>query len=45
MRDTMLKGMAPNWISLGVGAASALIYLLGGFLLFKRLETGMADIA
>jgi ABC-type polysaccharide/polyol phosphate export permease len=45
MRATILNGHAPNWISLGIGAGSALIYLLGGFTLFKRLETGMADIA
>jgi len=45
MRATVLHGMAPNWASLGVGAASALLWLLGGFRLFKRLETGMADIA
>ena len=45
LRDSVLKGVAPNGISLAVGAASSLIYLIGGFLLFKRLETGMADIA
>ncbi len=45
MRDTVLGGGAPEWISLGVGAATSVIYLLGGFILFKRLETGMADIA
>jgi ABC-type polysaccharide/polyol phosphate export permease len=45
MRATILNGHAPNWISLGIGASSAMIYLLGGFTLFKRLETGMADIA
>jgi ABC-type polysaccharide/polyol phosphate export permease len=45
MRATILNGHAPNWVSLGIGAASAMIYLLGGFTLFKRLETGMADIA
>jgi ABC-2 type transport system permease protein/lipopolysaccharide transport system permease protein len=45
LRDTVLQGVAPNWASLAVGAASSLIYLTGGFLLFKRLETGMADIA
>ncbi len=45
LRDTVLKGVAPNWPSLAVGATSALLSLLGGFLLFKRLETGMADIA
>jgi ABC-2 type transport system permease protein/lipopolysaccharide transport system permease protein len=45
LRATVLNGAAPNWASLGVGAASALLYLTGGFLLFKRMETGMADIA
>ncbi|MBA3806778.1 MAG: ABC transporter permease [Solirubrobacterales bacterium] len=45
MRDTVLTGIPPEWASLGVGAASSLLYLIGGFLLFKRLETGMADIA
>jgi ABC-2 type transport system permease protein/lipopolysaccharide transport system permease protein len=45
LRSTLLDGMPPNWISLGVGAASSLVYLLGGFLLFKRLEIGMADVA
>ena len=45
MRATVLGGVAPNFASLGVGAFCALLYLLGGFLLFKRLETGMADIA
>jgi ABC-type polysaccharide/polyol phosphate export permease len=45
LRETVLNGGAPNWASLGVGAASSMLYLLGGFALFKRLETGMADIA
>jgi len=45
MRATVLHGGTPEWASLGVGAATSLIYLLGGFMLFKRLETGMADIA
>lgn len=45
LRATALKGVHPEWISLGVGAATAILYLLGAFKLFKRLETGMADIA
>jgi ABC-type polysaccharide/polyol phosphate export permease len=45
VRDTVLHGLTPEWASLGVGAGSALLVLLGGFMLFKRLETGMADIA
>jgi ABC-type polysaccharide/polyol phosphate export permease len=45
LRATVLIGTHPEWISLGVGAATAVLYLLGAFKLFKRLETGMADIA
>jgi ABC-type polysaccharide/polyol phosphate export permease len=45
LRNTVLDGIPPDWISLGAGAASSLLYLYGGFVLFKRLETGMADIA
>jgi len=45
LRETVLHGLAPNWTSLAVGAASSLFYLFAAFLLFKRLETGMADIA
>jgi ABC-type polysaccharide/polyol phosphate export permease len=45
MRRTVLEGLAPNWLSLGVGTASSLLFLLGGFVLFKRLETGIADVA
>jgi ABC-type polysaccharide/polyol phosphate export permease len=45
LRGAVLNGAPPNWASLGVGAISATIYMLGGFMLFKRMETGMADIA
>jgi ABC-2 type transport system permease protein/lipopolysaccharide transport system permease protein len=45
MRATILNGHQPPWLALGAGAASSLVYLAGGFLLFKRLETGMADVA
>ena len=45
LRSTVLEGVPPNWASLGAGAASSLVYLCGGFMLFKRLEVGMADIA
>jgi ABC-type polysaccharide/polyol phosphate export permease len=45
LRNTVLDGVPPDWISLGVGAASSLLYLLGAFTLFKRLEVGMADVA
>lgn len=45
MRRTILQGLAPEWLPLGAGAASSLLFLIAGFVLFKRLETGMADIA
>jgi ABC-type polysaccharide/polyol phosphate export permease len=45
LRRTVLNGQAPQWLPLGAGAASSLVVLLAGFALFKRLETGMADIA
>ncbi len=45
LRRTVLLGQSPNWTSELVGAASALIILCGGFVLFKRLETGLADFA
>jgi ABC-type polysaccharide/polyol phosphate export permease len=45
LRRTVLDGLAPQWTALAVGAASSFVILIAGFALFKRLETGMADIA
>lgn len=45
LRQTMLEGHAPDWTLYGVGTASSLVYLTFGFILFKRLETGIADVA
>jgi ABC-2 type transport system permease protein/lipopolysaccharide transport system permease protein len=45
LRDTILYGQSPDWASVGVSAASSVFYLVGGIWLFKRLETGIADIA
>jgi ABC-type polysaccharide/polyol phosphate export permease len=45
LRRTVLQGLPPQWLSLGVGTASSLLMLWGGFVLFKRLETGIADVA
>jgi ABC-type polysaccharide/polyol phosphate export permease len=45
LRQTILYGQPPNWLSLAAGTASSLVMLVGGFLLFKRLETGIADVA
>jgi ABC-type polysaccharide/polyol phosphate export permease len=45
LRRTVLYGQGPAWASLAAGAGSALLYLVGGFMLFKKLETRMADVA
>jgi ABC-type polysaccharide/polyol phosphate export permease len=44
-RRTVLLGLAPEGGLLAIGAASSLVVLTGGYLLFKRLETGIADVA
>lgn len=44
-RRTILLGTTPNWLSLAVGTVSSVLVLVGGFILFKRLETGIADVA
>jgi ABC-type polysaccharide/polyol phosphate export permease len=45
LRRTILHGQAPDWVALGVGATTASLLLYASYFLFKRLETGMADIA
>ena len=44
-RRTILFGQPPEWGLLGLGALSSLILLVGGYFFFKRLETGVADVA
>jgi ABC-2 type transport system permease protein/lipopolysaccharide transport system permease protein len=44
-RRTLLYGQPPDWGPFGVGAAASLVYLAVAYKLFKRLETGFADIA
>ena len=44
-RRTVLEGHAPDWSLLGVAAVTAALALSGGYLLFKRLEVGFADVA
>lgn len=44
-RRTVLLGKAPQWHLLGPGAVTAFVLLVGGYLLFKRLEGGLADVA
>jgi ABC-type polysaccharide/polyol phosphate export permease len=45
LRETVLAGQSPDWASQLVGAVSALLVLVAGFAVFKRLETGLADFA
>jgi ABC-2 type transport system permease protein/lipopolysaccharide transport system permease protein len=45
LRRCMLYGQAPNWPALAAGAAGSLVVLTGGFILFKRLELRIADVA
>lgn len=45
IRRTVLLGQPPHWLSLAAGTVSALLVLAGGYLLFKRMESGIADVA
>jgi ABC-2 type transport system permease protein/lipopolysaccharide transport system permease protein len=44
-RRTVLLGLPPDWHLLGPGAVSALVVLMAGYYVFKRLEPGFADYA
>ena len=44
-RDTMLYGLHPPWRLVIPSAIAACVYLVGGYLLFKKLEPGIADVA
>jgi len=44
-RRTVLRGLPPEWGLLGLGALSSVLLLFGGFVVFKKLETGIADVA
>lgn len=45
LRRTVLQGMQPNWPALGIGGASAFLMMTVGYMFFKRMETGIADVA
>jgi ABC-type polysaccharide/polyol phosphate export permease len=45
LRRTVLLGHAPQWLPFLAGTGGSMLMLLGGFILFKRLETGIADVA
>ncbi|MFN2390149.1 MAG: ABC transporter permease [Actinomycetota bacterium] len=44
-RETVLYGSPPPWGLLGIAAAASCLYLGIGYAVFKRLETGFADVA
>jgi ABC-type polysaccharide/polyol phosphate export permease len=44
-RSTVLLGIAPDWGLIALAAAASVAWLIGGYALFKRLETGFADVA
>jgi ABC-type polysaccharide/polyol phosphate export permease len=45
LRRTVLHNQRPEWDLLGIAALSALVFFGVGYWLFKRLETGIADVA
>jgi len=44
-RQTMLYGYAPPWELVVPASSSAVVWLVGGYFLFKKLEVGIADVA
>jgi len=45
LRRTILFDQQPNWAQLGVGAATTIAIAVFGYLFFKRVEGGFADVA
>lgn len=43
-RRLILLGEAPDFALLGAGSVTSFALLIGGYVLFKRLETGFADV-
>ena len=44
-RDTVLLGHYPAFGLLGIATVSSCAWAFGGYIVFKRLETGFADVA
>lgn len=45
VRRTVLHNQAPQWGLLGLAALASMVWLILGYTIFKRLETGFADVA
>ncbi|WP_030271748.1 ABC transporter permease [Streptomyces sp. NRRL B-24484] len=44
-RRALLYGQAPDTGLTAIAAVSSVVFLVGGYLFFKKLETGIADVA
>ncbi len=44
-RRTVLYGLPPRWSMLLAGAVTSVVLLVGGYITFKKLEGGIADVA
>jgi len=44
-RRTVLHGLQPRLDLVAIAAASSVVILVGGYLAFKKMETGFADVA
>jgi ABC-2 type transport system permease protein/lipopolysaccharide transport system permease protein len=44
-RDTVLLGHRPQFGLLGIAAVSSIVWVVVGYVSFKKLETGFADVA
>jgi lipopolysaccharide transport system permease protein len=42
--NVLARGTSPDWLYLGLSASSALVLLVVGFHMFKRLEPEFADV-
>jgi ABC-2 type transport system permease protein/lipopolysaccharide transport system permease protein len=45
VRGSVLYGVGPNWHLLGLASLGAVGYLVGGYVLFKKLEVNFADLS
>ena len=45
LRSCAFLGEVPSPSIMAIAAASSLVWLIAGFLFFKRLETGFADVS
>jgi ABC-2 type transport system permease protein/lipopolysaccharide transport system permease protein len=45
IRRSVLEGLPPRWNLVGIGMISTCIYFFGGYILFKKIEAGIADVA